>query len=172
MDRSIALPDRCVICNAPSQQRIRRKLSWTPRTWRFIAAALPIGFAFFALAIGPELFALILPLLVVVFIAGFFFRRSLKLDLGVCVRHRRQRSALQWLSFACLVLLIGSFPMIGTNPTLAYLVMLCSGITLLMLGVAQSFIGVQAIRLRDLSKEHAWLSGTGAPFREALPELN
>ena len=172
MDRNGALPDRCIVCNDPAQSRIRRKLAWTPRTWRLVAAALAIGFAFVSLAIGPELFVFILPLLLVLFIAGFFFRKSLKLELGVCARHRRQHHALRWVSFVSLLLLAGSFPMIGANTGLAYFMMMGSALVLLALGIAQSFLGVQSVRLRDLSDEHAWLSGTGKPFRAALPELN
>ena len=172
MDREGRLPERCVICNEPSQSRVRRSLSWTPRAWRLVATAVPIGFAFFALAIGPDLFALLVPLLVVLFIAGSFFRKSLKLELGVCPRHRRRWNALRWLSFTCFAVFAGSFPMIGASPALAYRVMLGSAVALLGLGIAQSFLGLQSIRVRELSKEHAWLSGTGKRFRAALPELD
>ncbi|MGH8741994.1 MAG: hypothetical protein ACREUN_13840, partial [Burkholderiales bacterium] len=42
MDRSGALPDRCVICNADAAgYRLPRKLYWAPTAWRIGATATP-----------------------------------------------------------------------------------------------------------------------------------
>ena len=168
------MPDRCIVCNAPAQnRRIRRKVYWTPRAWRVSAAGGLLGiFAVGVFFRMPGLIDLFWWLLLLALVVHFLIRKSLKLELGICARHRSIRNLLFGASLACLLVLGSAFFFLRENVGLASVLFLASGVSLLLLGVVQTFIGIHAISLHDLSEEHAWLSGTGAPFRADLPEAN
>ena len=170
IERSGALPGRCIVCNQPAAERVTRKLYWSSRAWRSGAALTP--FVILAIGIASDsigLLVLFWPSVIVLFIANFFVRKKIQLALAVCERHRRLRTALQVLS-------VGAIAAVGIvfstwdgtySPRLAY----AAVAAVVVLAVVQSFIGVHAVSLKRLSEEHAWLGGTGRPFREALPEL-
>jgi len=173
MDRVGSLPDRCVICNAPAASgRVKRKLYWTPKAWRISTLAILVVLVALGMTVLQPLLMAFWPLVIVLAVVNMFIRKSLKLELGICPRHRRRRNILRGLSIACLLLVGSSFSMIGVNQTVAYVTLFFSAVALLALAGVQAFVGVQAIRLAELSQSHAWLSGTGEPFRNELPELN
>jgi hypothetical protein len=170
IERSGALPERCIVCNRPAAKRITRNLYWSSRAWRSGAALTP--FVILALGIATEsigLLVLFWPSVIVLFVANFFIRKKFQLALALCERHRRLRTVLQVLS-------VGAIGAVGIvfytwdgsySPTLAF----AAVTALVVLAVVQSFIGVHAVSVKRLSDQHAWLGGTGRPFREALPEL-
>jgi hypothetical protein len=172
MDREGALPDRCVACNRPAGgRRLRRKLYSSPLAWRIGALATP----FVAMAVGLSLglflvAALFWPLVIVLMIAHTFVRKSFKVELGLCARHRGLRYLLLALSTACIFGVFAGIVGFRTGPAMAWL-LLASTVALLVLAAVQSRTGAQAVDLKELTPEHAWLSGTGAEFRDALPEL-
>ena len=171
MDRDGALPDRCVICNDPGSARVKRTLYWTPRAWRIGAwAILACAYLLSVVVMGSG--AILGVSLLLVVMAHFALRKSLKLEVGVCPRHRRWRNILRGASIVCILLVVGGFPMIGMDPTMALMMLGLAGAALLVLSIVQAYVGVQSVRLHELSETHAWLSGTGEPFRAALPELN
>ena len=174
VDRTAALPDRCVVCNASaSGYRLSGKLYWSPHAWRLGAVAAPFAATAFGIWLKVSLLVMSFwPLAIVLLIAHAFVRKSLKVELGVCPRHRRLRNILRALSIACLALAGASVPLFGETYTLAYLLLWASVAGLLALAIVQSYVGAQAIRLKELTAEHAWLSGTGAAFRGELPELH
>ena len=175
MDRNGALPDRCVICNADAGgYRLSRKLYWAPAGWKIAATATP----FVALGIGivanlPILIALFWPIVIVLAIAHTFVRKKLEIDFGVCARHKRMRTILGVVSIACAVAVLAvlfffrEFEQVGGALSL----LLVAVVAVVALAVVQSLVGVQAISVKKLSDEHAWLARTGKEFRAALPEL-
>ena len=93
----------------------------------------------------------------------------MRVRLAVCPYHRRLRLALVIVSWLCILgVFAGLFSVDGKNAE----ILLISIVVLIVMAVVQSFIGSQAVALRALSDEHAWLSGTGSAFRADLPELN
>lgn len=170
LERSAALPERCIVCNQPAAKRVTRKLYWSSRAWRSGAALTP--FVILALGIASDSIGVLLlfwPSVIALVIANFFVRKKVQLALGVCERHGRLRTALQVLS-------VGAMAAVGVvistwdgaySPMLAFAAIAA----LVVLAVVQSLVGVQAVSVKRLSEEHAWLGGTGRPFREALPEL-
>ena len=167
MDRDGALPDRCIACNGEAGgYRLRRKLYYSSAAWRIGASLAP----FLVLLAGawldlPYAALAFWPLVIVLVIANMFVRKSLKLEVGVCPRHRGLRRALIALSWLAIG---GVFAGAFVDP---WLLVAALGALLVLLAL-QSFTGVQPLRLSDLSREHAWLAGTGATFRNTLPELH
>jgi len=173
MDRAGTLPDRCVACNAPAAgYRLRRTLYCSPLAWKLGAFATPFAVMFLGLSL--EVFwmaAAFWPLVILLLIAHAFVRRSLKLELGVCTRHRLLRYFSLALAIACMCGVGAGIITFRTGYVAAWL-LLGSILGLLVLIVLQSTLGAQAVKLKRLSDEHAWLAGTGEPFRGALPELH
>lgn len=174
MDRNEGLPDRCILCNAPAAgYRLRRKLHYSPVAWQICAFAAPVA----AVALGryldnEMLLGSLLPLFVLVLIAHLFVRKALKVEFGICPRHRRLNNALITLSGVSLIAIaIAILFIIEGAGGSAVSVLLGSLAALVALLGAQPYVSPQAIRLADLSPDHAWLLGTGAAFRNALPEL-
>ncbi|MEA3192352.1 MAG: hypothetical protein QOD26_685 [Betaproteobacteria bacterium] len=170
MDRAAALPDRCVICNEPAHSgRVKRKLYWTPTAWRVWTLAIVVVVIALGMWVLRPLLMAFWPLVIVLVVVNMFIRKSLKLELGICPRHRRRRNILRGLSVACLLLVGSSFSIIGVNPTAAYVTLFFSAVALLALAGVQAFVGVQAIRLTELSPSHAWprasASRSAASFR-------
>ena len=134
---------------------------------------LPALFAVMFLGLWLDVFwlaAAFWPLVILLLVAHVFVRRSLKLELGVCTRHRFLRYLLLALAIACMCGVGAGIIYFRTGYVAAWL-LLGSILGLLVLIVLQSTLGAQAVKLKSLSPEHAWLSGTGEPFRGALPEL-
>jgi hypothetical protein len=173
MDRDGALPDRCVACNAPAEgYRLKRTLRCSPLAWKIGAVVAPFAVMFFGVYANVDmLLNAFWPLVILMLIFHLAVRKSLKLQIGICPRHRRFRTALILLSWLCIVgVFVGMFTL--REGTVGVFLLLGSIIALLVLIGVQSFVGAQALRLKTLSADHAWLSGTGGPFRSALPELN
>ncbi|HUQ76018.1 MAG TPA: hypothetical protein VM183_14940, partial [Burkholderiales bacterium] len=172
MDRGGALPDRCVVCNEQSSgKRVARTLYWSPALWRNLSAATPFLLAIAGIAFSlPLLVLLFWPAVIVIAIAHTIVRKKLKLELAACQRHHRQRNVLGGLSLAAMAGMVAVF--LNWAPTMATVVGLLAAVGVLVaLAVVQSYVGVHAVKLKKLDSQHAWLSGTGKTFREALPEL-
>jgi hypothetical protein len=96
LKRDGALPDRCVVCNADAHgDRVARTLYYSPLAWRLAAPAAP--FVALWLGIAADIDFLLMafwPLALLLFVAHFFVRKSLKLELGICARHRKLRNTL------------------------------------------------------------------------------
>ena len=169
MARDSALPERCVVCNEAAAQRVARTVYWSSAAWRSFSALAPFAMVLAGVALDqPILAALFWPMLLVLLVIHFIIRKKLKLELPVCERHRRHRNILRALSVAALL---------GTGLILVNLgadlwPLLVAAVALIIaLALVQSYIGVQAVSLRRLDAQHAWLGGTGKAFRQALPEL-
>lgn len=173
IDRSGALPDRCVVCNADAGgYRLSRKLYWSPLAWRLGATATP--FVVGGIGIATEttvLLAAFWPLVLAAMIAHTFVRKKFEIEIGMCGNHRRWRTALRLLSFACIVGVAASTAFWREDSALAALLLLGSIGGMLLVGVTQAIVGVQAVSVKRLTGEHAWLARTGSAFRAALPEL-
>lgn len=173
LDRSGALPDRCIVCNADAGgRRLSRKLYWSPVAWRVFALATPFTLAGLGIATEtPILIVLFWPLVLVLLFVHTFVRKKVEIELGICLRHRRLQAALGGVSIACLVAVFAAAPLMGENHELGLALLWSSIAGLICLSVAQSYLGVQAISVNKLTDEHAWLARTGKAFRGALPEL-
>jgi hypothetical protein len=167
-----ALPDRCVVCNADARgARVGRKLYCSPLAWRLGAVAAPFVSLWLGVALDADLLIVSFwPLVVILLVANFFVRKSLEVELGICARHRKLRGALTVASLLSMgAVLFGIFASLSTGT--GWTALLGGAAGLFAFAIAERFIGVQAVSLRKLSDEDAWLGGTGKAFREALPGL-
>ncbi len=114
-----SLPDRCVRCNQPAQgRRVRHTAHWHP-SWVYLT-----------LALTPLLYLVIALLL----------RHSVELELGLCRKHQRARTAGRTLLLAALVV---PFALIAADLIVVGTLVFAGG---LMLGLSQSRV-VRAVRI-------------------------
>jgi hypothetical protein len=171
MVREGALPDRCVVCNAQAGIRVPRTLYWSPASWRFFSAITPIALLGGGPLLGvPALTLLFWPAVILLGILHYVVRRKVKVDLGVCERHRRQRDILRGLSIAAMVGMVLVFLNWSTSDATLYS-LLAAVVAIIGLASLQGRVGAQAVSLKKLDTDYAWLSGTGKDFRDALPGL-
>ena len=170
MERDGALPDRCVVCNEPAARRVARTLYCSPLAWRIGAFFTPFVLLWLGMSTGPaELIFAFWPAAVVLFVAHFFVRKKLRVELGVCQRHWRVRLVLQGVSLAAMAVVF--LVLFNFHIDTSGLLLALAALAVIVLAIAQSHIGLQAVAARRLTAEHAWLAGTGRAFRETLPEL-
>lgn len=138
------LPERCVICNAPSEGRVAHKLVFRPSD---VTALL-----FLAPLIGLILSA--------------SRTQKVTVALGLCGAHRARRKRFQWLAGGAaalgLVLLVG-----GAVSQLTALVV--AGLLLLVVGAPLAAHATRVARLVRVDPGRLVLD-CGLPFLESLPQ--
>jgi hypothetical protein len=107
MGRESELPDRCVVCSAPaSGYRVKRRLYWAPAAWTRTAPFVPVAvFLAGTFLRNPMLMMLVWPTAIVLYVTHLFVRKSFRLAVGLCPRHRAIRHALLALSVGCIVVM-------------------------------------------------------------------
>ena len=171
VERAAALPPRCVVCNLPAETRVKRRLYTSPLAWRLGAFATPFVLMWLGLLLeATVLMALFWPSVIILLVAHMFVRKKFVVDAPICARHARMRNILMVLSLAFVVAVI-ALPFVWRSADGMISVLWACVAALVLLAIIQSIAGVQAMRLKRLSAEHAWLGGVGKPFREALPEI-
>jgi len=134
-------PPRCVVCNNPSNRRLRRKLYWHP----------------------PGYYALICIGVLIYAVVAFIVRKNAEFEVGICEEHSARRRTwilLGWLGVpACFV---GAIMLAETAPELMLLGMLVAfG---LMIG---AILMTQIVTVRRIDSGQAWLK-VGRPFLDSL----
>ena len=173
VDRDGTLPDRCAACNAlAGGYRLKRKLHYSPVAWKIGASLTPFLALLAAVWLDLRYLAMAFwPLVIILVIANFFVRKSVRIEIGACKRHQDLRFTLMTLSWV-LVGAVILFTFLPGDGWLAILMLLSSIVGVAVLVTLQSYVGVQAVRVSSIDARHVWLSGTGESFRAALPELN
>ncbi|HEV7475589.1 MAG TPA: hypothetical protein VGN90_16155 [Pyrinomonadaceae bacterium] len=144
MSKEAQLPQRCVKCNAVTNGRMTRKLSWH----------------------HPAIFAVLLVNLLVYLIVAMIVRKRATVEIGLCDEHRAKRQTYIWITLVLVMLGFGGFVVaIMAEDGLPALV----GLLLLL---ASLVFGVFAIRLVSPSKideRFVWLRGVHSDYLNQFP---
>ena len=176
MERRSRLPDRCVFCNEPAHGRhVRRRLYQSYWAWNLgavlaVLAALAgiVRLQQSSLAFTFWLFlAIALTSMLVIAVTYLYARKSFTVELSLCGTHRRTATVARVVDILALLTAIVWCLLTYRDPPME---LFAAMVVALVLHVGLSLVSVQRIRLKRLSAEHAWLGGTGEPFRAALPE--
>lgn len=144
MTKDAVLPDRCVKCNAFTQGRLKRKLSWH----------------------HPAYFILLLVAWLIYLIVSMVVRKRATVELGLCDEHRAKRRNYIWVT---LLLALGGFAGFflaiaaedGT-PALIGLLML---ITALIFGL----IATRVTYPQKIDDRFVWLRGVNDEYLNQFP---
>jgi len=172
MDREGQLPARCVACNAPAGPvRVKRALYWMPWRWRLPVVGGPVAL-FVLMSMGIEIAAILfIPVLFIAVLAGMLVRTRVRLELGICEKHRRRRAMVLagGIALVLLVLSLTVAAFIIRDTALGPWLLLLIPVMLLA-GAVHNYSAANLVALAKASERHQWLKHTGKAFRESLPE--
>jgi hypothetical protein len=146
MTKDASLPNRCVKCNAPAEERLKRKLQWH----------------------HPALYLLILASILVYAVVALVVRKTAVVNLALCKEHRESRR-LSMIITVLLALIAILCCYAGLQFEIPILVLASFGLVL-----ASAIYGAITIRVVAPTKidEHfVWLKGVDASYLQAFPEL-
>jgi len=149
MTSGFGLPDRCLKCNQPTdQRRLKRNLSWHQPFW------------FVLLVISPLIYIIV----------AMIVRKTGKVAVPLCPAHRRSRRwaiAVGWLSA-----LVGvGFIIIGAGMFDRPDVGLIGGLVFLFFGILYGVLRSQVAVPQKIDKRLIWLRKVHPDFLAELPPL-
>ena len=157
MQRNAELPERCIQCNALAQPGKSRRVIYLNIWLQLVMLALFLVFNVLAL----------LPIIIV----SLIFRKSAKVRIPVCEKHRRKRFL---LTTAAVVLLIASVALaviaarISGSGEAIFMVAAAIFVVAFVLAVIRG----QLIRAKKIDEERLILKGAKSPFLDSLPEYS
>jgi hypothetical protein len=139
-----SLPMRCVVCNAPAQVRLTRKLYWH----------------------HPGYYVLILLSALIYVVVAMVVRRRAHFELGLCDQHaRRRRNGINIARLGALACLTGFIALFAasSNSTVAYLLLAIALIACVVIGAMRA----RVVTAHRIDKRYAWLR-VGRPFLDSI----
>ncbi|MBI3372429.1 MAG: hypothetical protein HY017_11840 [Betaproteobacteria bacterium] len=139
-----ALPERCVMCNAPAVQPIKpRSVYWHHPGW----------------------YLLVVINILLYVVVGLLIRKKATVAFGLCANHRRRRRnflAIGWGGFflGLVAFAVGAANMVGWLIPLGMLIMLVA--------VIAGYFGARVAYPSRITAEEVRLSGCGAAFLDSL----
>jgi len=145
MTKEALLPDRCVKCNEPAGERLKRKLTWH----------------------HPALYLTILISILVYAILAMVIRKTATVNVGLCDDHlstRRRNLAITWiLGIACVLCFPLAVMLDDGTPVFVALLLL----------FATAIYGVVTLRVVVPSKidnHFVWLKGVNSDYLQEFPQ--
>lgn len=145
MTKQALLPNRCIKCNAPADEKLKRKLTWH----------------------HPALYLLILASLLIYAVVAMVVRKTATVDVGLCEEHssaRRRNILITWaLGFACVASFVAA--VLFEDGYLAVL----GGFLLLSMAI----YGIATLRVVTPTKIDdycVWLKGIDSNYLQQFPE--
>jgi hypothetical protein len=136
-----SFPPRCVVCNAPADRRMKRKLYWHPPA---VYALLCLGALFYV-------------------IGALILRKKAELEIGVCSAHAaRRRNGILIGALGAPLAFIGMIASVEAAPILSVLALL-----VMLSSLVAAALMVQLIRAKRIDERQAWLK-VGRPFLDSL----
>jgi amino acid transporter len=157
MQRNAELPGRCIQCNAAVKPGKTRRIYYLNIWLQIVMLTLFLVFNLLAL----------LPIIIV----SLIFRKTAKLQIPVCERHRRKRF---WITATAVVLLAASIAIgviaarVSGNGEVIFMVAAAMFAVAFVLAVVRG----QLLRAKKIDKEMLILKGAKLPFLDSLPEYS
>ena len=157
MQRNAELPGRCIQCNALAQPGKPKRIIYLNIWLQLVMLVLFLVFNVLAL----------LPIIIV----SLIFRKSAKVRIPVCEKHRRTRF---WITTAAVVLLIASvaIAVIAARPTGYGQAIFMVSAVMFVVAFVLAVIRGQLLKAKKIDKERLILKGAKAPFLNSLPEYS
>jgi hypothetical protein len=157
MQRKAELPGRCIQCNALAEPGKSRRIYYL-NIWIQLAM-LALFLVFNVLALLP------------IIIVNFIFRKSAKVRIPVCARHRRKRF---WITTTTVVLLIASvvIAVIAARVSRYGEAMFMVAAALFVVAFVLAIVRGQMLKAKKIDKEMLILKGAKSTYLDSLPEYS
>lgn len=150
LQKGAALPDRCVVCNAPAVVQWPKKLYWH----------------------HPGIYALILLNILVYAVAAMLVRKKADLVIPLCGEHdqkRRRAVSISWLvGLGGLLLMCGSCTQIESSES-TFAVLFAIGMTSLLVGLTTAMKG-NPVLPKKIDDYYVWLRKVHSSYLASLPQ--
>jgi hypothetical protein len=147
MHKQGVLPDRCVKCNAPANGlRLKRKLSWH----------------------HPALYLVILAGLLFYVIIALIVRKTAKIEIGICERHRSRRR--MGIAIAWLMVPLGFASFFLANQHRVWPIF--AGFALLLLSLIVGVVVSNIVSPKKIDDYYVWLKKVHPDFLAELPPVS
>jgi hypothetical protein len=151
MAKVARLPSRCVKCNEPATDRLKRSLSWHHPYWYFLIF-LPFG-----------------PLICIIVVLSI--RKTAKIEVPLCEQHRASR--IKGILFAWICALSG----IALGFAAGFIeedygaVVFVVGVALFFFGLIFGSLTAQVVPPQKIDERHVWLKKVSPRYLAMLPPL-
>ena len=145
MTKEALLPNRCIKCNAPADEQLKRKLTWH----------------------HPALYLLALASLLIYVVVAMVVRKTATVNVGLCEEHssaRRRNIAITWALGLAMVASFVVAVMIDDG-TFAVL-----GIVLLLATCIYGIVTLRVVAPTKIDDYCVWLKGVNADYLQQFPE--
>lgn len=145
MTKEAFLPNRCIKCNEPTGERLKRKLSWH----------------------HPAIYLTILASILVYVVIAMVLRKSATINIGFCEDHLAQRHRHLMVTWALGIAGVLSFPLGAALEDVNTIV-----IGILLLG-ATAIYGIVTLRVvvpTKIDDHFVWLKGVSAEYLQEFPQ--
>jgi hypothetical protein len=147
MTKQAALPDRCIKCNAPTAERLKRKLQWHP----------------------PALYLLILISILVYAIVAMVVRKTATVHVGLCNEHRESRK-LSMIITVFLVVVAALSAIAGVQFETPGLVL--AAVAFVLGAAIYGSISLRVVVPTKIDEHFVWIKGVNTNYLQEFPEWN
>jgi len=145
MTKESPLPNRCVKCNEPTAERLKRKLTWH----------------------HPALYLTILISVLVYAVIAMVVRKTATVHVGLCDEHlnaRRRNLAITWIMGIVGVL---CFPLAGVMEDIMIVFL---GLLLISAAAIYGTITLRVVVPTKIDNDFVWLKGVNSDFLQEFPQ--
>lgn len=147
MTKEALLPGRCVKCNAYTNERLKRKLTWH----------------------HPALYLLIFVSILIYIIVAMVVRKTATVNIGFCPEHLAARKKNLAITWALALLSIASLVMFSVLEDVTFI------FASLPLVLASAIYGIVTLRVvvpTKIDDYYVWLKGVNADYLTEFPDLS
>jgi hypothetical protein len=144
LTREASLPNRCIKCNEPTYDRLKRKLSWH----------------------HPALYLLILASLLIYAIIAMVLRKKATVYVGFCEDHLAARRKHLGITWALGIAGFLSFPFAGLLEDTTTIMI---GFLLLIATTIYGIVTLRVVAPRKIDDHYVWLKGVNPEYLQEFP---
>ena len=145
MTKEALLPNRCVKCNAPANEQIRRKLTWH----------------------HPALYLLILVSLLIYAIVAMVVRKTAVVSIGLCEEHFSARRRDIWLTCLLVFLSVASFVLAAM---MEEGLLALAGAVFIFGAAIYGSVTIRLVTPAKIDNYFVWLKGVNQNYLQQFPE--
>lgn len=145
MTKEALLPNRCIKCNEPTDERLKRKLTWH----------------------HPALYLLILPSILIYAVIAIVLRKTATVNVGLCQDHltrRRRNLAITW---ALGVVAVLCFPLAAMLEEATFALV---GLLLLFAAAIFGTVTARVVVPSRIDEHFVWIKGVNSDYLQEFPQ--
>lgn len=145
MTKRAPLPQRCVKCNAPTRQTLKRNLRWH----------------------HPALYLVIFGGVLLYFILSLVLSKSATIHVGLCETHVAARRRDILITSVLVLLSFGSFCLAAAAEDMTYLFV---GLFVLLGAMIYGIVTTRVVAPQRIDDHYVWVTGIDAEYLKQFPE--